>query len=137
MALADDFRSAQERVKTLTSRPSNDTLLELYSLFKQATDGDVQGKRPGMLDLKGRAKFDAWTGRKRTRPCSSTWRSWTGWCAAAELLGEVVGAEAHLVLGAFSPEEILRAGAAVVPVALEGEPVAGVERLCLRERAAR
>jgi acyl-CoA-binding protein len=64
MALADDFRSAQERVKTLTTRPSNDTLLELYSLYKQASDGDVQGKRPGMLDLKGRAKYDAWAGRK-------------------------------------------------------------------------
>ncbi len=64
MALPDDFASAQERVKTLKTRPSNDTLLELYGLFKQATEGDVQGKRPGMLDLKGRAKFDAWTGRK-------------------------------------------------------------------------
>lgn len=64
MALEDDFRSAQERVKTLGTRPSNDTLLELYSLFKQATEGDVQGKRPGMLDLKGRAKYDAWAGRK-------------------------------------------------------------------------
>lgn len=64
MALEDDFRSAQERVKTLSTRPSNDTLLELYSLFKQATEGDVQGKRPGMLDLKGRAKYDAWAGRK-------------------------------------------------------------------------
>lgn len=64
MALEDDFRSAQERVKTLTTRPSNDTLLELYSLFKQATEGDVQGKRPGMLDIKGRAKYDAWAGRK-------------------------------------------------------------------------
>ena len=64
MALADDFSAAQEQVKTLKARPSNDTLLELYSLFKQATEGDVQGKRPGMLDMKGRAKFDAWTGRK-------------------------------------------------------------------------
>ncbi|HZI04862.1 MAG TPA: acyl-CoA-binding protein [Archangium sp.] len=64
MALADDFSSAQERVKTLKTRPSNDTLLELYSLFKQATEGDVQGKRPGILDLKGRAKYDAWAGRK-------------------------------------------------------------------------
>ncbi|HEX5754243.1 MAG TPA: acyl-CoA-binding protein [Archangium sp.] len=64
MALEDDFRSAQEHVKTLKTRPSNDTLLELYSLFKQATEGDVQGKRPGMLDLKGRAKYDAWAGRK-------------------------------------------------------------------------
>lgn len=64
IALQDDFASAQQRVKTLTTRPSNDTLLELYGLFKQATEGDVQGKRPGMLDLKGRAKFDAWTGLK-------------------------------------------------------------------------
>ena len=64
MALTDDFQKAQERVKTLTTRPSNDSLLELYSLFKQATEGDVQGKRPGMLDLKGRAKYDAWAGRK-------------------------------------------------------------------------
>lgn len=64
MALQDDFQAAQERVKTLSSRPSNDTLLELYSLFKQGTEGDVQGKRPGMLDLKGRAKYDAWASRK-------------------------------------------------------------------------
>ena len=64
MALPEDFQSAQQRVKTLSQRPSNDTLLELYSLFKQATEGDVQGKRPGLLDLKGRAKFDAWAGRK-------------------------------------------------------------------------
>ncbi|MDY7224942.1 acyl-CoA-binding protein [Hyalangium rubrum] len=64
MALAEDFKAAQERVKTLSTRPSNDTLLELYALFKQGTEGDVQGKRPGMLDLKGRAKYDAWAGRK-------------------------------------------------------------------------
>ena len=64
MALPEDFQSAQQRVKTLSQRPSNDTLLELYSLFKQATEGDVQGKRPGMLDVKGLAKFDAWAGRK-------------------------------------------------------------------------
>lgn len=64
MALTDDFKAAQERVKSLTTRPSNESLLELYSLFKQATEGDVQGKRPGMLDLKGRAKYDAWEGRK-------------------------------------------------------------------------
>lgn len=64
MALPEDFAAAQERVKTLKSRPSNDTLLELYSLFKQATEGDAQGKRPGVFDVKGRAKFDAWAGRK-------------------------------------------------------------------------
>jgi acyl-CoA-binding protein len=64
MALTDDFAAAQTRVKTLQKQPSNDTLLELYSLYKQSTEGDVQGKRPGLLDLKGRAKFDAWTARK-------------------------------------------------------------------------
>ena len=64
MALTEDFAAAQDRVKTLKSRPSNETLLDLYALFKQATAGDVQGKRPGMLDLKGRAKFDAWSGKK-------------------------------------------------------------------------
>jgi diazepam-binding inhibitor (GABA receptor modulator, acyl-CoA-binding protein) len=64
MALSDDFASAQQRVKTLSTRPSNDTLLELYALYKQGTEGDVAGKRPGMLDLKGRAKYDAWAGRK-------------------------------------------------------------------------
>lgn len=39
-------------------------LLELYGLFKQAKEGDVTGKRPGMLDVRGRAKWDAWASRK-------------------------------------------------------------------------
>ncbi len=64
MGLADDFASAQERVKTLSKRPGNDDLLALYSLYKQATAGDVSGKRPGMFDIKGRAKYDAWAKRK-------------------------------------------------------------------------
>ncbi|HEY3447997.1 MAG TPA: acyl-CoA-binding protein [Myxococcales bacterium] len=64
MGLAEDFATAQERVKTLKARPGNDTLLELYSLYKQAQEGDVQGKRPGLLDPKGRAKYDAWAARK-------------------------------------------------------------------------
>lgn len=64
MGLTEDFQAAQERVKTLPTRPSNDTLLELYGLYKQGTEGDVQGKRPGMLDVKGRAKYDAWASRK-------------------------------------------------------------------------
>ena len=66
MATKDPFIEAQERVKKLTKRPSNAELLDLYGLFKQATEGDVKGSRPGMLDPKGRAKFDAWTGRKGT-----------------------------------------------------------------------
>jgi acyl-CoA-binding protein len=60
----DKFKEAQDRVQTLTTRPSNETLLDLYALFKQGTVGDVQGKRPGMLDVKGRAKYDAWAKRK-------------------------------------------------------------------------
>ena len=66
MSLQEDFANAQERIKTLRAAPSNENLLELYSLFKQATVGDVQGKRPGMLDLKGRAKYDAWSSVKGT-----------------------------------------------------------------------
>jgi diazepam-binding inhibitor (GABA receptor modulating acyl-CoA-binding protein) len=62
--MSDRFTEAQERVKNLSKRPDNATLLELYALFKQGTEGDVSGKRPGMMDLKGRAKFDAWTGKK-------------------------------------------------------------------------
>lgn len=62
--LAEKFRLAKARVEKLSTRPSNDQLLELYSFYKQATEGDVSGSRPGMLDLKGRAKFDAWAGRK-------------------------------------------------------------------------
>lgn len=66
MTLNESFEEAQKRVKTLTESPGNDELLELYALFKQATVGDVSGSRPGMLEFKGRAKFDAWTKCKGT-----------------------------------------------------------------------
>ena len=62
--LESKFQQAQVDVKTLTSNPGNEMLLKLYSNFKQATVGDVQGKRPGMMNIAGRAKFDAWTGLK-------------------------------------------------------------------------
>ncbi len=64
MALIDDFQSAVERSKQLPKRPSNEELLELYALFKQATDGDVSGDRPGGFDFKAIAKYDAWAGKK-------------------------------------------------------------------------
>lgn len=64
MATVEEFEDAAKRVQNLPRRPSNDKLLELYSLFKQATVGDVSGKRPGMLDPKGRAKWDAWASKK-------------------------------------------------------------------------
>ena len=55
------FDNAVKQSKTLTERPSNDVLLSLYALYKQATDGDVSGERPSGFDFKGAAKFDAWT----------------------------------------------------------------------------
>jgi diazepam-binding inhibitor (GABA receptor modulator, acyl-CoA-binding protein) len=57
-----EFDEALEKVKTLPDQPPS-VLLELYGLFKQSTAGDVSGKKPGLLDLKGRAKFDAWSSR--------------------------------------------------------------------------
>lgn len=59
----EKFAEAQQRVNTLPTRPDNMELLELYALFKQGTAGDVSGKRPGMMDFKGRAKYDAWNGK--------------------------------------------------------------------------
>ncbi|RXM37205.1 Acyl-CoA-binding protein [Acipenser ruthenus] len=61
---AADFDKAAEEVKNLKSQPSDQEMLEIYSLFKQATVGDVNTARPGMLDFKGKAKWDAWDARK-------------------------------------------------------------------------
>ena len=58
--LDESFKQAQVDVKTLTEKPSNDDLLSLYSLYKQGSHGDVEGKRPGRLDMVNRAKYDAW-----------------------------------------------------------------------------
>jgi acyl-CoA-binding protein len=58
------FEQAVKDSKALPEKPDNATLLKIYSLYKQATEGDVQGKRPGFTDLVGRAKFDAWSGLK-------------------------------------------------------------------------
>ncbi len=65
-SIKDQFADATARVEKLKTRPSNDQLLDLYGLYKQATEGDVAGSRPGILDLKGRAKYDAWSKRKGT-----------------------------------------------------------------------
>lgn len=64
MATEEEFQAAVDRVQSLPKTPSNDALLELYGLFKQATVGDVTGKRPGMMNVKGRAKYDAWAKRQ-------------------------------------------------------------------------
>jgi len=54
------FEKAVADSKSLPEKPDNATLLQLYSLYKQATVGDVEGKRPGFTDMVGRAKWDAW-----------------------------------------------------------------------------
>ena len=58
------FEKAVAASKQLPEKPDNMTLLKIYSLYKQATEGDVQGKRPGFTDMVGRAKYDAWTEQK-------------------------------------------------------------------------
>jgi len=64
--LKTKFEAAVAASKQLPERPSNDVLLQLYALYKQATDGDVEGKRPGFTDMVGRAKYDAWAAVKGT-----------------------------------------------------------------------
>jgi acyl-CoA-binding protein len=60
------FEQAVAESKSLPEKPDNATLLKIYALYKQATSGDVDGKRPGFADLVGRAKWDAWNGIKGT-----------------------------------------------------------------------
>jgi acyl-CoA-binding protein len=64
MALEDDFTAAVARVNNLPRAPGTDKQLELYGLYKQATAGDAGSKRPGRLDIRGRAKHDAWATRR-------------------------------------------------------------------------
>ena len=64
MNLQDEFNAAVAKSKELTKRPSNEELLDLYALFKQATEGDVSGDRPGGFDFKAIAKFNAWAEKK-------------------------------------------------------------------------
>ena len=55
------FEAAAAAAKQTKKKPDNSTLLKLYSYYKQATDGDVQGNRPGAFDFVGGAKYDAWS----------------------------------------------------------------------------
>jgi acyl-CoA-binding protein len=64
--LKAQFETAVAASKTLTRKPSNDMLLRLYANYKQATEGDVGGQRPGMMDMVGGAKYDAWAKLKGT-----------------------------------------------------------------------
>lgn len=58
--LKAQFEKAAQDVKKLKDDPGNDAKLQLYALYKQGTEGDVQGRRPGFTDMIGRAKYDAW-----------------------------------------------------------------------------
>ncbi len=60
------FEKAVAESKQLPEKPDNMTLLKIYALYKQATEGDVEGKRPGFTDMVGRAKHDAWAAIKGT-----------------------------------------------------------------------
>ncbi|GHE37826.1 acyl-CoA-binding protein [Vulcaniibacterium thermophilum] len=55
------FEQAAKDVQTLPERPDNDTLLRLYALYKQGSEGDVHGPKPGFFDFVGTAKYEAWS----------------------------------------------------------------------------
>ncbi|XP_044221559.1 acyl-CoA-binding protein [Thunnus albacares] len=58
------FEAAAEEVKQLKAKPADEEMLQVYSLYKQATVGDVNTARPGMFDFTGKAKWDAWEKQK-------------------------------------------------------------------------
>ena len=64
--LKKKFESASADVQKLKKRPDDEDMLRLYSLYKQATAGDVQGDRPGAFSFADRAKYDAWARLKGT-----------------------------------------------------------------------
>ena len=67
MSMQERFEAATKKSKTLPHQ-SNENLLKIYSLYKQATQGDVSGPKPGGFDFKGKAKYDAWAGHKGKSP---------------------------------------------------------------------
>jgi acyl-CoA-binding protein len=66
MTLQAQFEQAVADSKNLPERPDNMTLLKIYALYKQASEGDAAGERPGMTDMVGRFKWDAWDALKGT-----------------------------------------------------------------------
>jgi acyl-CoA-binding protein len=64
--LKSQFEQAAKDVHTLAERPDNDTLLRLYALYKQGSEGDVSGPKPGFFDFVGTAKYEAWAKLKGT-----------------------------------------------------------------------
>jgi diazepam-binding inhibitor (GABA receptor modulating acyl-CoA-binding protein) len=76
------FADAAQTATSLIRDPGNDAKLRLYALYKQATSGDVQGRRPGFTDPVGRAKYDAWARVAGTSPLDAK-------RAYVELVGEL------------------------------------------------
>ncbi|WP_158884675.1 acyl-CoA-binding protein [Rhodanobacter sp. L36] len=58
--LRSEFEQAAKDVQRLSTRPDNDTLLKLYALYKQGSEGDLQRTQPGFFDFVGTAKHEAW-----------------------------------------------------------------------------
>ncbi|MEJ8566813.1 acyl-CoA-binding protein [Elongatibacter sediminis] len=63
---ADAFERAAAAAKSLPDRPDNETLLKLYALYKQGSEGDVSGDKPGFFDFVGVAKYEAWEKQQGT-----------------------------------------------------------------------
>lgn len=61
------FEKASKDIQSLSERPDNDTLLRLYALYKQGSEGDVSGDKPGFFDFVGTAKYEAWAKLKGTK----------------------------------------------------------------------
>lgn len=64
--LQSAFEQAAKDVQSLPERPDNDTLLRLYALYKQGSEGDISGPKPGFFDFVGTAKYEAWAKLKGT-----------------------------------------------------------------------
>lgn len=62
--MSDTLNAAEERLRTLTNPPTNEELLQLYGLYKQALLGDCLQSKPGMFDVKGQFKWKAWKDNK-------------------------------------------------------------------------
>ena len=59
--IKQEFAQASKDIKTLENRPDNDTMLRLYALYKQGSEGDVNGPEPGFFDFVASAKYQAWS----------------------------------------------------------------------------
>jgi len=70
-SIQEQFQQAVLDAKSLKTRPDNDTLLRMYALFKQGSEGDVSGTPPGMFDFVASAKFQAWSKLEGTSPESA------------------------------------------------------------------